>query len=314
MEPLTRCVPWQRCSERIFLQLEYKDLEEGGWNIEGICSFIVFLASRPVKNRDEGGVAWNRDKGGVLSCAEAMNAVLHKNLELHSDESLLKSFIDLSEHCPKFLRSQLDTIVDLMLKMMSTVEAEDLWKQLSLEVIVTVAENAPAMMRKQHRFLPKIVTQCLQFMLEVEDDPDWLTADVINEDEDLEGNSITGETSLDRLANALGGRAILPHIISSVPQLLQSRHMIEGDNSEKEEKSIKKEGEGAGLRRDRGLERVAMEIEGKGMDWHCRHAALMAISAVGEGCEKEMIPILADVVNAILPFCHDQKGGGDLTV
>ena len=33
---------------------------------------------------------------------------------------------------------------------------------------------------------------------------------------------------------------------------------------EREEKSIKKEGEGAGLRRDRGLERVAMEIEGKG--------------------------------------------------
>ena len=62
------------------------------------------------------------------------------------------------------------------------------------------------MMRKQHRFLPKIgqflllcigwstqelllfpVAQCLQFMLEVEDDPDWLTVDVINEDEDMEG-------------------------------------------------------------------------------------------------------------------------------
>ncbi|KAL5476106.1 hypothetical protein EMCRGX_G026012 [Ephydatia muelleri] len=28
--------------------------------------------------------------------------------------------------------------------------------------------------------------------------------------------------------------------------------------------------------------------------------------ASDEGCEKEMIPILADVVNAILPFCHDQ--------
>ncbi|KAL5476110.1 hypothetical protein EMCRGX_G026016 [Ephydatia muelleri] len=231
--------------------LSCNDLEVSFEAFKAICSFIVFMESSPVKNR-------------FADVLPLMLQVLHKNLELHSDESLLKSFIDLSEHCPKFLRSQLDTIVDLMLKMMSTVEAEDLWKQLSLEVIVTVAENAPAMMRKQHRFLPKIVTQCLQFMLEVEDDPDWLTADVINEDEDLEGNSITGETSLDRLANALGGRAILPHIISSVPQLLQS------------------------------------------MDWHCRHAALMAISAVGEGCEKEMIPILADVVNAILPFCHDQ--------
>ena len=42
---------------------------------------------------------------------------------------------------------------------------------------------------KQYRFvlLALPVAQCLQFMLEVEDDPDWLTVDVINEDEDLEG-------------------------------------------------------------------------------------------------------------------------------
>lgn len=42
---------------------------------------------------------------------------------------------------------------------------------------------------KQYRFvlLALPVAQCIQFMLEVEDDPDWLTVDVINEDEDLEG-------------------------------------------------------------------------------------------------------------------------------
>ena len=41
-------------------------------------------------------------------------------------------------------------------------------------------------------------------------------------------------------------------------------------------------------------------------DWHYRHAALMAISAVGEGCEKQMTPILGEVVAAVLPFCQDQ--------
>ena len=35
-------------------------------------------------------------------------------------------------------------------------------------------------------------------------------------------NAIAGETSLDRLANALGGKAILPHIISNIPSMLQS--------------------------------------------------------------------------------------------
>ena len=53
-------------------------------------------------------------------------------------------------------------------------------------------------------------------------------------------------------------------------------------------------------------------------DWHYRHAALMAISAVGEGCEKQMTPILGEVVAAVLPFCQDQvrgegewEGGGE---
>ena len=41
-------------------------------------------------------------------------------------------------------------------------------------------------------------------------------------------------------------------------------------------------------------------------DWRCRHAAMMAISAVGEGCEKQMFPILGEVVGAVLPYVQDQ--------
>lgn len=190
--------------------------------------------------------------------------VLERSLELQEDDSLLKAMIELAERCPKLLRSQLDNIVELMLKVMGTTGVEDSWKQLSLEVIVTLAENAPAMMRKHTtKFLPKIVTQCLQFMLEVEDEPEWLVADDTSDDEDNSSNAIAGETSLDRLANSLSGKSLLPHIISNIPQMLQSA------------------------------------------DWHYRHAALMAISAIGEGCERQMSPILADVVGAVLPYCQD---------
>ena len=31
----------------------------------------------------------------------------------------------------------------------------------------------------------------------------------------------------------------------------------------------------------------------------------MAVSAVGEGCEKQMAPILGEVVNAVLPYVQD---------
>ena len=39
---------------------------------------------------------------------------------------------------------------------MVTKELEDSWKQLALELLVTIAENAPAMMRKHSVFLPRI--------------------------------------------------------------------------------------------------------------------------------------------------------------
>ena len=41
-------------------------------------------------------------------------------------------------------------------------------------------------------------------------------------------NAIAGETSLDRLANSLGGKAILPHIISNIPSMMQSGKLVIG--------------------------------------------------------------------------------------
>lgn len=40
-------------------------------------------------------------------------------------------------------------------------------------------------------------------------------------------------------------------------------------------------------------------------DWRHRHAALMAISACGEGCKSQMETMLNNIVDAILPFLQD---------
>lgn len=40
-------------------------------------------------------------------------------------------------------------------------------------------------------------------------------------------------------------------------------------------------------------------------DWKKRCAGLMAISALGEGCNKQMQPMLNQIVNAIIPFIGD---------
>ena len=40
-------------------------------------------------------------------------------------------------------------------------------------------------------------------------------------------------------------------------------------------------------------------------DWRYRHAALMAVSAIAEGCAKQMEPLLASVVDSVIPFLQD---------
>ena len=40
-------------------------------------------------------------------------------------------------------------------------------------------------------------------------------------------------------------------------------------------------------------------------DWKHRHAALMAISACGEGCHKQMDAILGQVIEAVVKYLTD---------
>ena len=40
-------------------------------------------------------------------------------------------------------------------------------------------------------------------------------------------------------------------------------------------------------------------------DWKYRHAALMAISATGEGCHKQMELYLAQIMDGVMNFVND---------
>lgn len=40
-------------------------------------------------------------------------------------------------------------------------------------------------------------------------------------------------------------------------------------------------------------------------DWRYRHAGLMAISAIGEGCYKQMEAVINEIVSTVLPFLTD---------
>ncbi|XP_071950516.1 importin-5-like [Antedon mediterranea] len=178
------------------------------------------------------------------------------------DDALLKAFIELVETVPKMIRPHLPQVLTMFLVITSNKNLPDSWRQLALEVIVTLSETAPAMMRKQQDFIPTIVPEMLAMMVDIEDDPDWADSDEVDDD-DFDTNAVTGESALDRFACGIGGKFILPHIIATVPQMLQNE------------------------------------------DWKYRHAGLMAISAVGEGCHTQMEAVLNNIVDSVLPYLAD---------
>ena len=186
-----------------------------------------------------------------------------ESIEKSEDDTALKSIIDLAETCPKFLRPQLEQLFAACLKVLGDSNQEDSWRHLALEVVVTLCETAPAMVRKvAGSQIPTVIQATLHMMTDIDEDEDWATSDEVAED-DSDSNAVVAESALDRLACGLGGKTVFPHILSTTPQMLQHA------------------------------------------DWKYRHAALMAISATGEGCHKQMESYLAQIMDGVMNFVND---------
>ncbi|GAB0100009.1 importin-5 [Sergentomyia squamirostris] len=191
-----------------------------------------------------------------------MIMVTAESIELQEDQTLIKLLVDLTESCPKFLRPQIESIFEMCMKVFRSQDVEDAWRHMALEVMVSLAENASATVRKRcGKYVTALIPLVLQMMTDLEDEDAWSVSEV--SEEDNSDNNIIAESSLDRLACGLGGKTVLPHIMQHLPTMLRNP------------------------------------------DWKQRHGALMAISAVGEGCHKQMEAILEDIMNGVLGYLRD---------
>lgn len=189
-------------------------------------------------------------------------AITADSIREEDDQTLIKLLIDMAENVPKFLRPQLEAIFEFCIQVFSSEDVEDTFRHLALEVMVSLSENAAAMVRKKaEKYITALVPLVLKMMTDFDDDEDWATSEEV--DEDSGDNNVIAESALDRLACGLGGKAILPHIVSNIPSMLNNE------------------------------------------DWKYRHAALMAISAAGEGCHKQMEAMLDNIMQGVLKYLMD---------
>ena len=133
----------------------------------------------------------------VPSYMQAVNDIL--TAEIDGEDEVLKCLIELAENCPKVLRSQLEPLVQMCLKVMDDANVENSLRHLALEIIVSLCETAPAMVRKQAQMLKPVIHQVLQLMVDLDDDDEWAIQDE-DEDEDSESNPVVAESAIDRIA------------------------------------------------------------------------------------------------------------------
>jgi len=203
--------------------------------------------------------------------------VIVKSVVDEDDDSVIKQFIDVVESEPlePLLKNGFNDIITLSLQIIANDDVSCDNKQLALELIVSLTETFPGLIRKLATKAAQTNSQdpikgaieaCLHFIQQIDDDSDdWLQIDE-EEDQDLKSNALSGEASLDRLASALRGGTILPRLTTLLPALMSSP------------------------------------------DWKARHAGLIAISAIAEGCNSQMAKILPDITKQAVLFAKDSHG------
>ncbi|CAJ0632852.1 673_t:CDS:10, partial [Entrophospora sp. SA101] len=210
------------------------------------------------------------DQQNRSSFAELMPQMLDVLFPLvtkHDGDGLIDGimvFIELGESLPRIFRPVLSSVISFSVSIMKDKSFEDNTRQTALELLLTLSETSPSMMRKSPDFCTQVIPIALEMMTDLVDIDSWHTTDDL-EDSDNDENYVVGEHAMDRLARNLGGKAVLPIAFQYIPSMLGSE------------------------------------------SWEQRHAALMAISAIGEGCVKIMEAELGKIIELVLPYLRDQN-------
>ncbi|OMP07451.1 phosphoinositide 3-kinase regulatory subunit 4 [Corchorus olitorius] len=196
---------------------------------------------------------------------QTLTEALNSGLEATAQEAL-ELLIELAGTEPRFLRRQIMEVVGSMLQIAEAESLEEGTRHLAVEFVITLAEareRAPGMMRKLPQFIRRLFGVLMNMLLDIEDEPDWHTADDEDEDAGETSNYGVGQECLDRLSISLGGNTVVPVASELFPVFLADA------------------------------------------EWQKRHAALVALAQIAEGCSKVMIKNLEQVVSMVLNSFQD---------
>ena len=161
----------------------------------------------------------------VPEMLQALGAFLGAADEEKAQEAL-ELFVSLAEEDARFVRKYINELALAMLQIAEAQQLEAGTRQLAIQVLLSLSEardSAPGMIRKLDALVGRLVACSVVFLLDIEEDEAWGTA---QDEENLDAGQgelfDVGMEALDRLATALGGKAVLPVLANVLAPMLGS--------------------------------------------------------------------------------------------
>eukprot|EP01113_Clastostelium_recurvatum_P002059 TRINITY_DN1085_c0_g1_i2.p1 TRINITY_DN1085_c0_g1~~TRINITY_DN1085_c0_g1_i2.p1 ORF type:complete len:1100 (+),score=314.59 TRINITY_DN1085_c0_g1_i2:117-3416(+) len=139
------------------------------------------------------------------------------------DEAIasLELLVGLAEVESNFFKNSLDLLLDSMLMFASAAGLNDNVRHLALEVLITLVEARPGLVKTHHSYVARLLQVVFNYMLTVQDDADWNSKSDQDEEQEITDHMI-GEEALDRMALRLKGKALVPLLFQAIPALIAS--------------------------------------------------------------------------------------------
>ncbi|KAL1844076.1 hypothetical protein VTJ49DRAFT_4928 [Mycothermus thermophilus] len=178
----------------------------------------------------------------------------------------LVALIDLAEGSPKMFKPVFNVLVQFCISVIQDKELSDVCRQNALELMATFADYAPSMCKKDPNYTVDMITQCLSLMTDLgEDDDD--AAEWLAADDLDDPESDQNHVAGEHCMDRLANK--LGGVVVLPPTFSWLPRMLNSPA------------------------------------WRDRHAALMAISAISEGCRDQMIGELQQVLDLVVPALKD---------
>ena len=178
----------------------------------------------------------------------------------------LIALIDLAEIAPKMFKPLFQNLVTFSISVIQDKDLSDQARQNALELMATFADYAPSMCRKDASYTNDMITQCLSLMTDIGIDDDDAEDWNASDDMDPEESDLN-HVAGEQCMDRLANKLGGQTILAPTFSWLP-RMMTSGA-------------------------------------WRDRHAALMAISAISEGCRDLMVGELNKVLELVLPALQD---------